>query len=71
MAAEFLSPGAAEIGDGKETLYLLGGVALMILGAGLVLSNSAVRRKLSQVRAGDVVKALMPHVERYLSLRSM
>ena len=37
------------IGTDKDTLYMLGGVALMIFGAGLVLSNPVVRRYLSQM----------------------
>jgi hypothetical protein len=71
MATRFVEPLAGAIADDKETLYLLSGVALMIFGAGLILSNSVVRRYLSQIGAGDVVHALMPDVERYFRLRSM
>jgi hypothetical protein len=71
MATEILEPQAGEVGDDKETLYLLSGVALMVFGAGLILSNSMVRRYLSQVGAGDIARALMPDMERYFKLRSM
>ena len=58
-------------GADKETLYLLGGAALILVGAGLILSNSHVRRLMGQVGAGDLLSAAMPDVERYLKLRSM
>lgn len=55
----------------KDTLYILGGAALVLLGAGLLLSNRVVRRTLGQFGVGDVLGAAMPDVERYLKLRSM
>jgi len=59
------------LGTDKETLYLLGGAALMVFGAGLILSNPKVRRLIGQVGAGDLLSAAVPDVERYLKLRSM
>jgi hypothetical protein len=58
-------------GTDRDTLYLLGGVALVVFGAGLILTNPAARRLLGQVGLGDVTTAMMPDVERYLKLRSM
>jgi hypothetical protein len=58
-------------GTDKETLYMLGGVALVVLGAGLVLSNPTVRRYLGQVGIGNLASAAMPDLERYFRLRSM
>ncbi len=58
-------------GGDKDTLYILGGTALVLLGAGLLLSNRTVRRTLGQFGIGDVLGAAMPDVERYLRLRSM
>ena len=55
----------------KETLYMLGGVALMILGAGLVLSNTTMRRYLGQVGLGNLASAALPDLERYFRLRAM
>jgi hypothetical protein len=57
--------------DSKETLYMMGGVALMIFGAGLVLSNPLVRRYLGQTNMGGLVSAAVPDLERYLRLRAM
>ena len=72
MAVELMNPttGAAN-GLNKETVYMLGGVALMIFGAGLVLSNPLVRRYLGQVGLGNFASAALPDLERYFRLRSM
>jgi hypothetical protein len=55
----------------KDTLYMLGGVALVVFGAGLILSNPFVRRYMSQLGVGNLAHTVMPDVERYLKLRSM
>jgi len=57
--------------NGKDTLYMLGGVALMVFGAGLVLSNPFIRRYMSGLGVGNLAQAMMPDVERYFKLRSM
>jgi len=57
--------------NGKDTLYMMGGVALMVFGAGLVLSNPYVRRYMSQLGIGNLAQTVMPDVERYFRLRSM
>jgi hypothetical protein len=55
----------------KETLYMLGGVALVIFGAGLVLSNPTVRKYIGQIGIGNIASAAIPDIERYFRLRSM
>jgi hypothetical protein len=57
--------------EAKETMLLMGGVALMIFGAGLVLSNPAIRKLLGQANMGSLLTAAIPDVERYMKLRSM
>ena len=54
-----------------DTLYLLGGAALVIVGAGLVLSNPTVRKYMSQIGIGDIASAAIPDIERYFRLRAM
>jgi hypothetical protein len=71
MAVELMNRTDDVVGPDKETLYMLGGVALMIFGAGLVLSNPIVRRYLSQVGLGSITSAALPDLERYFRLRSM
>lgn len=58
-------------GVDTDTLYFLGGIALCVFGAGLVLSNPTVRQYLSKAGVGNVVGGMMPDVERYLKIRAM
>jgi len=55
----------------KETLYMLGGFAMVVFGAGLILSSPLVRRYLGQVGLGNLAQAALPDLERYLRLRNM
>jgi hypothetical protein len=55
----------------KDTLFMLGGVACIVFGAGLILSNPMVRRYLGQVGLGNLVQDVLPDLDRYLKLRSM
>jgi len=55
----------------KDTLFMLSGVAFMVFGAGLILSNPLVRRYLGQIGIGDIVQGALPDLDRYLKLRSM
>jgi len=59
------------LANDRETLYLMGGLALMVFGAGLILSNPLVRRYLGQVGVGSLVQAALPDFERYMKLRAM
>ena len=63
--------GNGSLGTDKDTLFLLGGVALLVMGAGLILSNPNARRFLGHFGVGDLTTAVMPDVERYMKLRSM
>jgi hypothetical protein len=71
MAVEIMNRTDETNGTDKETLYMLGGVALVIFGAGLVLSNSTVRRYLGQMGMGNFASAALPDLARYFRLRSM
>jgi hypothetical protein len=62
--------GNASFND-KDTLYMLGGVALVVFGAGLILSNPIARRYLGQFGVGDLAQAALPDLDRYLKLRAM
>ena len=55
----------------RDTLYMLSGVALIVFGAGLILSNPLIRRYLGQVGVGSLAQAALPDIDRYLKLRSM
>lgn len=58
-------------GSDKDTLYMLSGAALMLFGAGLILSNPTVRKYLGQAGVGNLLTAAIPDVDRYLKLRNM
>ncbi len=67
--------------EGKDTLYLMGGLALMVLGAGLVMTHPGIRKAVSAGVSGVLpglqgkllpdLTALGPDVQRYMKLRSM
>ena len=71
MAMDLMEAAANGTGNDKDTLYLLGGVALMVFGAGLVLSNPTIRRYMSQFGVGNLATTVIPDVERYFKLRAM
>ena len=71
MALELLETTANGDARDKETLYMLGGLSLIVFGAGLILSNPMVRRYISQMGVGSLAGAAMPDIERYLKLRAM
>ena len=50
---------------------MLGGVALMVFGAGMILSNPVVRRYMSRWALATCLENIAPDVERYFRLRSM
>jgi hypothetical protein len=66
---------ATENGDGgfndKDTLFMLSGVALVVFGVGLILSNPIARRYLGQLGVGNLAQAALPDLDRYLKLRAM
>ncbi len=67
--------------DNKDTLYLMGGLALMVLGAGLVMTNKTVRNTVTtglsavlpqlQGKLGVDFSEVGTDIERYMKLRSM
>jgi hypothetical protein len=70
MAGEIMDR-AETNGANKDTLYVLGGVALLVVGAGLVLTNPTVRKYLEQIGVGNFASTALPDIERYFRLRSM
>jgi hypothetical protein len=60
-----------EAADSKDVLMAIGGVALIVFGAGLVMNHPFVRRYLGQAGIGGFLAAAIPDIERYIKLRSM
>ena len=48
--------------ESRDTLFLLGGAALVVFGAGLILSTPMVRRYLGGVRIGNLVAGRNPRI---------
>jgi hypothetical protein len=68
-------------GDSKDMLYLVGGVALLIAGAGLIMAHPAVRRQVQEglgrimpgipEKLGGSLATVVPDFQRYMKIRSM
>jgi len=70
VATELMHAKNGHSGD-RDTLFMLSGVALMVFGAGLILSNPGAQRLLSRFSVGKLGEGVLPDIERYLRLRSM
>jgi hypothetical protein len=65
----------------KDMLYFVGGVALLVLGAGLIASHPAIRRTVRaglesvlpdlQGSVGNQLAVVVPDFQRYLKIRNM
>jgi len=55
----------------RDTLFLFGGLALVLFGAGLVITNPAVKKLLGGANLGGLIQHAIPDFERYMKLRSM
>jgi hypothetical protein len=66
-----LVQGSTDGANDKSTLFLLSGEALVVFGAGLIVSNPFIRKHMSQLGVGSLAQAAMPNIERYFRLRAM
>ena len=57
--------------EARETLYLLSGAAMVVFGAGLILSTPTIRRMIGGAGVGNLVQAAIPDFQRYMRLRAM
>ncbi len=71
MAMELEHLNGNDANDTRDTLFLLGGAAFIVFGAGLILSTPSVRKMLGGANIGNLISAAMPDFEKYLKLRSM
>jgi hypothetical protein len=71
MAMELAESTTNGYGSDKETLYMMGGVAMVVFGAGLILSSPAIRRYLPNLGVGNLAQAILPDLARYLKIRGM
>jgi hypothetical protein len=71
MLAEMEHMSDREANETRDTLFLLGGAAMIVFGAGLILSMPVVRRALGGANLGNLLQAAIPDLERYMKLRAM
>jgi hypothetical protein len=58
--------------EGRDTLFLLGGAALVVFGAGLILSTPMAREYLAGMKMGNLLAAIVPKdLQRYMRMRAM
>jgi len=60
-----------ESSESKDILLAIGGVALIVFGAGLIMAHPFVRKYLGQAGLGGLAAAAIPDIERYIKLKSM
>jgi hypothetical protein len=65
------SNGNGAASDTRDTLFLLGGVSMMVFGAGLILTSPLVRQMLGGAGVGNMIQAAVPDIQRYLKLKAM
>jgi hypothetical protein len=71
MAMELEHRNGQSAADARETLLLMGGAALVIFGAGLILSTSTARSALSGIGLSNILGAAVPDLEKYMKIRGM
>jgi hypothetical protein len=57
--------------EARDTMLLFGGVALIMLGAGMVLTSPVIRRYLGGVNLAGLLQSAAPDLERYMKLKAM
>jgi hypothetical protein len=55
----------------RDTMFLLGGLSLILFGAGLVVTNPVVRKLLGGANVGGLLQEAIPDLERYMKIRAM
>jgi hypothetical protein len=71
MPMEMIERGEQNDSVNKDTLFMLGGVALVVVGAGLILTSPIAKRYMGELGVGNLVGDIVPDIERYFKLRSM
>lgn len=71
MAMELEHTDGQGANEARDTLFLMGGAALVVFGAGLILSTPIIRRSLGGVGLASMIGAAAPDLGRYLKLRAM
>ena len=65
------SQSEVDLSNTKDTMFLLGGISLIVFGVGLVITSPVVRKLLGEANVGGLLQGAVPDLERYLKIRSM
>jgi hypothetical protein len=57
--------------EARDTMVMFGGLALVLLGTGMILSSPAIRKYLGGLNVGNLLQTAAPDFERYLKLKAM
>jgi hypothetical protein len=71
MANELENINGQDANETRDTLFLLGGAAFVVFGAGLILSTPMVRKALGGAGIGNLIGAALPDLQKYMKLRDM
>ncbi len=55
----------------RDTLLLVGGVALVVFGSGLILASPLIRQLLGGMGITGMLQGAVPDVQRYFKLKAM
>jgi hypothetical protein len=61
----------ANSAEARDTMIMFGGLALVLLGTGMILSSPAIRKYLGGLNVGNLLQTAAPDFERYLKLKAM
>lgn len=71
MAMELQNLNGNDANETRDTLFLIGGAAFVVFGAGLILSTPVVRKALGGGGIANLIGAAMPDFQKYMKLRDM
>lgn len=57
--------------DSRDTMLMFGGLALVLLGTGMILTSPVIRKYLGGLNVGNLLQTAAPDFERYLKLKAM
>jgi hypothetical protein len=57
--------------ESRDTMMMFGGLALVLLGTGMILTSPVIRKYLGGLNVGNLLQTAAPDFERYLKLKAM
>jgi hypothetical protein len=57
--------------DSRDTMLMFGGLALVLLGTGMILTSPVIKKYLGGLNVGNLLQTAAPDFERYLKLKAM